>query len=85
VLNITSTGAADSTPVFTVPEGEFFFMGDNRDNSLDSRMPRSVGGVGFVPFDHLIGRARHVMFSAEGRSLYMFWTWRGDRFFESLR
>jgi signal peptidase I len=85
VLNITSTGAADNTPVFTVPEGEFFFMGDNRDNSLDSRMPRSVGGVGFVPFDHLIGRARYVMFSAEGRSLYMFWTWRSDRFFERLQ
>ena len=85
VLNISDNSAADNTPVFTVPDGEFFFMGDNRDNSLDSRMPRSVGGVGFVPFDHLIGRARHVVFSAEGRSLYMFWTWRGDRFFEALR
>ena len=84
VLNITDTGAADDTPVFTVPEGHFFFMGDNRDNSLDSRMPRSVGGVGMVPFDHLIGRARHVLFSAEGRSLFFFWTWRGDRFFQRV-
>jgi signal peptidase I len=84
VLNIQNS-AADNTPVFTVPEGHFFFMGDNRDNSLDSRMPQSVGGVGFVPFDHLIGRARHVVFSSAGRSLFFFWTWRSDRFFERLQ
>ncbi len=84
VLNILDNGAGDNTPVFTVPDGHFFFMGDNRDNSLDSRMPRQVGGVGMVPFDHLIGRARHVVFSAEGRSLFFFWTWRSDRFFARL-
>lgn len=84
VLNIVDNSSADNTPIFTVPEGHFFFIGDNRDNSLDSRMPRQVGGVGFVPFDHLIGRARHVVFSAEGRSLFFFWTWRSDRFFARL-
>jgi signal peptidase I len=84
VLDIQNS-SSDNTPVFVVPEGHFFFMGDNRDNSLDSRMPQSVGGVGFVPFDHLIGRARHVVFSSAGRSLFFFWTWRSDRFFKRLQ
>ena len=85
VLNITDNSPGDNTPAFTVPEGHFFFMGDNRDNSLDSRAPRNVGGVGVVPFDHLIGRARHVVFSSAGTSMLFFWTWRSDRFFERLR
>jgi signal peptidase I len=41
-------------------------------------------GVGFVPFENLIGRADRVMFSSAGRSLFFFWTWRGDRFFEAI-
>jgi signal peptidase I len=83
VLNIDES-FADNTPVFTVPEGHFFFIGDNRDNSQDSRAPQSVGGVGMVPFENLIGRARHVVFSSAGRSMLHFWTWRGDRFFVRL-
>ncbi len=83
VLNIDDS-FADNTPVFTVPEGHFFFIGDNRDNSQDSRAPQSVGGVGMVPFENLIGRARHVVFSSSGRSMLYFWTWRGDRFFVRL-
>jgi signal peptidase I len=83
VLNIDES-FADNTPVFTVPEGHFFFVGDNRDNSQDSRAPQSVGGVGMVPFENLIGRARHVVFSSAGRSMLHFWTWRGDRFFVRL-
>ena len=75
---------ADDTPIFTVPEGEYFFLGDNRDNSRDSRFPRSVGGVGFVPFENLIGRADRVMFSSAGRQMLFFWTWRADRFFEEI-
>jgi len=79
-----SAGRLDNTGVYTVPEGEFFFMGDNRDNSTDSRVPQAAGGVGFVPFDHLIGRADRVMFSSAGRSLFFVWTWRPDRFFKRI-
>lgn len=74
----------DDTPVFVVPEGNYFFMGDNRDNSSDSRVPRAIGGVGFVPFENLIGRADRVIFSSAGRSMFFFWTWRPDRFFEKI-
>lgn len=81
VLNITDTGPADNTGVFTVPEGNYFVMGDNRDNSLDSRFDPAVGGVGFVPAENLIGRADRIIFSAAGRSMLAIWTWRLDRFF----
>ena len=56
----TDQGNLDNTQTFIVPEGHFFFMGDNRDNSTDSRAP---GGPGMVPQDHLIGRADFLMFS----------------------
>ena len=75
---------ADDTGVFTVPEGHFFFMGDNRDNSTDSRFPQAARGVGFVPFENLVGRADRVMFSSAGRSMLAFWTWRPDRFFRAI-
>ena len=83
VLDVIA-GRLDNTGVFTVPEGHFFFMGDNRDNSTDSRVPQNFGGVGYVPFDHLIGRADRVMFSSAGRSLFFVWTWRPDRFFKRI-
>ncbi|MEP3036731.1 MAG: signal peptidase I, partial [Pseudoruegeria sp.] len=82
-LNIT-TSTTDNTKVYTVPEGHYFFMGDNRDNSTDSRVPQSLGGVGMVPFENLIGRADRIMFSSAGRSLFFFWTWRSDRFFKAI-
>ena len=84
VLNITNQ-QSDNTGVYTVPAGHYFFMGDNRDNSADSRLAQQAGGVGFVPFENLIGRADRIMFSSAGRSMLFFWTWRGDRFFEAVR
>ncbi len=74
----------DNTGVFRVPEGMFFFMGDNRDNSTDSRVPQIQQGVGLVPLQNLVGRADRVMFSSAGRSLFFIWTWRPDRFFKKI-
>ena len=83
VLNIANQ-TSDNTGVFHVPEGHYFFMGDNRDNSNDSRMPQTAGGVGFVPFENLIGRADRIIFSSAGRSMLFFWTWRSDRYFKGI-
>ena len=83
ILNIGNQGS-DNTGVYLVPEGYYFFMGDNRDNSSDSRIPQNAGGVGFVPFENLIGRADRIMFSSAGNSMLYFWTWRGDRFFKRV-
>ena len=77
----------DDTDVYVVSEGQYFFMGDNRDNSLDSRWPKAVG-VGFVPAENLIGRADWVLLSWQpGASILKPWTWvklRPSRFFQSL-
>ncbi len=74
----------DDTPVYTVPEGHYFLMGDNRDNSADSRR---LSGVGFVSRERLVGRADLVLFSSTER-LWKIWTWwyslRGERFLQSL-
>ncbi len=83
VLNLED-GPGDNTDVYTVPEKHYFFMGDNRDNSLDSRFPQTAGGVGFVPEEYLIGRADRVVFSSAGKRMLYFWTWRPDRFFKAV-
>ncbi|MCX8507790.1 MAG: signal peptidase I [Rhodobacteraceae bacterium] len=80
----TDMNQADNTPAFTVPPGNYFFMGDNRDNSMDSRFSQSVGGVGYLPAEYLIGRADRIIFSSAGKSLFFFWTWRPDRFFKAV-
>ena len=83
ILNI-GYGSGDELAEFLVPEGHFFFMGDNRDNSQDSRFSPNRGGIGLVHQDFLIGRADRVLFSSSGSSMLAFWTWRSDRFLKGL-
>ncbi|MGD9965589.1 MAG: signal peptidase I [Hyphomonadaceae bacterium] len=76
----------DNTRVFEVPEGHYFMMGDDRDNSADSRVPSVVG---YVPYDNLVGPAQFVVVSFDGStSLFRPWTlftgFRGERFFKSV-
>ncbi|MFM2391907.1 MAG: signal peptidase [Pseudomonadota bacterium] len=82
VLDLMTAGPADDTGVFDVPDGQFFMLGDNRDDSLDSRFDVAIGGMGLVAADDVIGRATRVLVSTEGRSLTAFWTWRADRFLQ---
>jgi len=84
VLNIEIGGPGDDTATFTVPEGTYFMMGDNRDNSTDSRFKTNNGGVGFLPAEYLIGRADRIIFSSAGSRMLYFWTWRSDRFFNAI-
>ncbi len=82
ILERSDAADLDNTPVYTVPEGHFFAMGDNRDNSLDSRV---LNGVGFVPADNLVGRAEILFFSTNGSaSIWEFWRWPSAIRFERL-
>lgn len=78
----------DDTGVYLVPAGHYFFMGDNRDNSLDSRWPRAEQGVDMVPAENLIGRAELVLVSWQpGASVLKPWTWldlRPSRMFKPI-
>jgi signal peptidase I len=65
----------ENTDVYVVPAGQYFLMGDNRDDSLDSRWPKAVG-VGYVPAANLEGRARMVLVSWKpGAAILKPWTW----------
>ena len=86
ILEMTDSAPLDNTEVYTVPKGHFFAMGDNRDNSLDSRV---LSGVGFVPAQNLVGRAEVLFFSHNGSaSWWEVWRWPGAirfrRFFTAL-
>ncbi len=65
VLHTAEAGPLDDTPVYTVPAGHYFMMGDNRSNSLDSRVPAWMGGVDFVPAENLVGRVDIRHFSLD--------------------
>jgi signal peptidase I len=76
----------DNTDVYIVPPGRFFMMGDNRENSEDSRFP----DVGYVPLETLVGRAQIIFFSIEGgKSFWQVWDWprwaRWNRLFTLVR
>ena len=67
---------ADTVPEVVVPKGRLFLMGDNRDDSLDSRFSVEEGGIGFVPVENLIGRATLIFWSTDGTAEYAKpWTW----------
>jgi signal peptidase I len=68
-------GYADNTGVYVVPPGNVFMMGDNRDNSLDSRFSPEVGGVGYVPVGDLVGRAFLVIGSVDFKKASGLWEW----------
>ncbi|MEJ8474175.1 signal peptidase I [Roseibium algae] len=85
-LDLTETGTLDNTRVYEVPENHYFMMGDNRDNSSDSRV---LSNVGYVPYENLVGRAEILFFSIKGgQPAWMVWTWpwsvRWDRIFRTL-
>ncbi len=71
-LDLVENGFADNTEVYTVPPDHYFMMGDNRDNSTDSRFSQ----VGMVPFENIIGKAQIIFFSVyEGERAWEVWRW----------
>ncbi|MEI8394033.1 MAG: signal peptidase I [Rhodospirillaceae bacterium] len=84
-----SSGPLNNTSEYVVPPHHYFMMGDNRDNSLDSRVSAAQGGVGFVPEENLVGRAEFLFFSLDnGAQFWELWRWpsdvRGGRLFQGV-
>ncbi len=72
IIESSDNDRFDNTIEFKIPSNNYFFMGDNRDNSRDSR----TSEVGFVPSENLIGRAERIFFSHDSSSrFYEFWNW----------
>ena len=84
ILEETNSGPGDNTQIYTIPNGHYFAMGDNRDRSQDSRF---LDAVGYIPRQNLVGRAEVKFFSVDG-SAWKIWNWpwslRFSRFFERI-
>jgi len=75
-MDLTENGFLDNTQVYTVPPDHYFMMGDNRDNSTDSRV---LSQVGYVPYENIIGKAQIIFFSLrDGTHAWEIWRWPWD-------